>query len=375
MFTNVHPCNVVAGGTLISIVILFALAQSQHCKISPTPLIPHTLTPSATLSDTTISRAELLHSGVTARPHDRKDSTMSTAAQLTANHTNALLSTGPRTDATKAISSRNNLRHGFRSQTVLLPGDDPSEYDGLLAELSAHFVTRDLTELRFVREMADAEWRLRRVRQCIEDALTRRIEALTPQYTEAHPEPDSITLQSMAIETLKQATGTSYETWLRYETKFERQYDRAHRDWIRYQTDVRRVEAKEADIWMKKVLFAPTSDSSRDAALTEGLHSAAQLRELASSVQNAPAALPSAQAATHLASSVQNAAAAVPSAQAATRAAVVRGSNKASSVPNPALPPQTPRNAPCPCGSRDKFKRCCGKNAPPVLNTLIAEAA
>ncbi|MBS1823749.1 MAG: SEC-C domain-containing protein [Acidobacteria bacterium] len=28
---------------------------------------------------------------------------------------------------------------------------------------------------------------------------------------------------------------------------------------------------------------------------------------------------------------------------------------------------QTPRNALCPCGSKLKFKRCCGKNAPPVL--------
>ena len=29
--------------------------------------------------------------------------------------------------------------------------------------------------------------------------------------------------------------------------------------------------------------------------------------------------------------------------------------------------PQTPRNAPCPCHSGEKYKRCCGKNAPPVL--------
>jgi hypothetical protein len=27
----------------------------------------------------------------------------------------------------------------------------------------------------------------------------------------------------------------------------------------------------------------------------------------------------------------------------------------------------TPRNAPCPCGSGEKHKRCCGKEAPPVL--------
>ncbi|MBL8175301.1 MAG: SEC-C domain-containing protein [Bryobacterales bacterium] len=33
----------------------------------------------------------------------------------------------------------------------------------------------------------------------------------------------------------------------------------------------------------------------------------------------------------------------------------------------PDAPLQTPRNALCPCGSKLKFKRCCGKNAPPVL--------
>jgi len=31
-------------------------------------------------------------------------------------------------------------------------------------------------------------------------------------------------------------------------------------------------------------------------------------------------------------------------------------------------PKMVPRNAQCPCGSGAKFKRCCGKNAPPVLN-------
>ena len=30
--------------------------------------------------------------------------------------------------------------------------------------------------------------------------------------------------------------------------------------------------------------------------------------------------------------------------------------------------PRTPRNAPCPCGSGKKFKRCCGHNAAPVLS-------
>jgi uncharacterized protein YecA (UPF0149 family) len=31
-----------------------------------------------------------------------------------------------------------------------------------------------------------------------------------------------------------------------------------------------------------------------------------------------------------------------------------------------------PRSAPCPCKSGEKYKRCCGKNAPPVLSTQAA---
>ena len=51
--------------------------------------------------------------------------------------------------------------------------------------------------------------------------------------------------------------------------------------------------------------------------------------------------------------------------------------NKAKPISSPksAAPPsvaplgnaQTPRNAPCPCGSGQKFKRCCGEGAPAVL--------
>jgi SEC-C motif len=35
----------------------------------------------------------------------------------------------------------------------------------------------------------------------------------------------------------------------------------------------------------------------------------------------------------------------------------------------------TPRNAPCPCGSGQKHKRCCGKDAPPVLGEPASLAA
>jgi uncharacterized protein YecA (UPF0149 family) len=38
----------------------------------------------------------------------------------------------------------------------------------------------------------------------------------------------------------------------------------------------------------------------------------------------------------------------------------------------PEKTPSIPRSAPCPCKSGEKYKRCCGKNAPPVLSTQAA---
>ena len=46
-----------------------------------------------------------------------------------ANQRNALLSTGPRSDAGKMISKFNNLKHGYRAQELILPGEDPQELD------------------------------------------------------------------------------------------------------------------------------------------------------------------------------------------------------------------------------------------------------
>jgi hypothetical protein len=195
---------------------------------------------------------------------------MSSAAQQTANQSNAQKSTGPITEQGKATSSRNNLRDGFRSQTVLLPGDDPAAYQALLADLSEYYSPGDLTELRFVREMADADWRLRRVREHQESAITRHM----AKIAFAHPDLEAMELQSIAIETLSE-TGTSYGTWLRYETKFERQYDRAFKAWAKYQELRRNAAIEEADLAMNKALSA-TPPESPDVS--------------ASNVQNAPAA-------------------------------------------------------------------------------------
>ena len=75
--------------------------------------------------------------------------------QLAANRANATHSTGPDTAEGKATSSRNHTTHGFRSCTVVLPVENIEEYNELLTELEDHFgEPRDITESRFIREMA-----------------------------------------------------------------------------------------------------------------------------------------------------------------------------------------------------------------------------
>ena len=193
--------------------------------------------------------------------------------QLAANRANATHSTGPATAEGKATSSRNRTTHGFRSSTVLLPGDDPAEYNQLLTELEDHFGEPvDLPESRFIREMADAEWRLRRIRAHMESAIARHMETLCAR----HPDFDVSDLQSRAMETLGE-TGCSYSTWLRYETKFERQYDRASNGWHRYQQDLRRAAATDRKTHHNHVL-----------AQTSGIPQPSAAPAMGSNVQSPP---------------------------------------------------------------------------------------
>ena len=239
---------------------------------------------------------------------------MATPAQLKANRANARHSPGPRTAKGKARSAANSTRHGFCSQSVLLPGDDPAEYQAMLDELRGHFGPVDLTEDRFVREMADAEWRLRRVRQHQETLLTDACEELAA----SHPALDAAHLQLRAFDHLL-ATSNTLAVLMRYETKFERQYDRAYKSWSSYQDDQRRAESRAATYALRNRFQGPPNEDLTRLMSPKVQQALAELRPMA---ETRGTALPS--------------------------------------EPNPH--PQTPRNAPCPCGSGAKFKRCCGRS-------------
>jgi hypothetical protein len=64
---------------------------------------------------------------------------MATAAQIAAHRLNAQKSTGPRTPEGKAASSFNALKHGMDAASIVIPGEDPAEYDTLASDYHRQF--------------------------------------------------------------------------------------------------------------------------------------------------------------------------------------------------------------------------------------------
>jgi hypothetical protein len=83
--------------------------------------------------------------------------------QLNANRANSQLSTGPRTEAGKAVSSMNAVKTGLTGRTVLLPTDDVEAYQDHLATYEKEFQPVGLRERELVQSIADTQWRLMRI--------------------------------------------------------------------------------------------------------------------------------------------------------------------------------------------------------------------
>ncbi len=87
---------------------------------------------------------------------------MASVAQTTANRSNALKSTGPRTPEGKAIVAQNAVKHGLLTQRVVVKGEDPEEFalyrKGMLEDLEPMGSVETLLAERVVH----LGWRLRR---------------------------------------------------------------------------------------------------------------------------------------------------------------------------------------------------------------------
>jgi hypothetical protein len=82
--------------------------------------------------------------------------------QIAANRRNAKKSTGPRTPEGLAAIRHNNLKHGLSAQTLLIPGENESDFTDLLHSFAAEHQPATQIEEALVRQLAMSVWRLNR---------------------------------------------------------------------------------------------------------------------------------------------------------------------------------------------------------------------
>lgn len=97
--------------------------------------------------------------------------------QIAANQRNAQKSTGPTSEAGKAIASKNSLKHGLLAKEVVITEGDGAEdqqaFDTLLESLLAQYTPVGSLEEMLVEKIAVSYWRLRRANR-FEVGLLRR---------------------------------------------------------------------------------------------------------------------------------------------------------------------------------------------------------
>lgn len=101
---------------------------------------------------------------------------MTSARQRAANRRNAQKSTGPRTDAGKAVSAQNARKHGIFGADIAHGGEDPAAFDALVEALRGDLKPVGPLEEGLVDQLAVAFWRNKRLVQAERDRLNHKPE-------------------------------------------------------------------------------------------------------------------------------------------------------------------------------------------------------
>ena len=223
-------------------------------------------------------------------------------------------STGPRTEAGKTRSSLNATKHGLFAARDFIREGEEEEYAQTLTSLMEEIAPEGILEQTFATEIMGATWRLRRCR-LVEEAFS-CIDEL-----DFDPMVDENTAkQQRSVDRARAQSHLILRRSLAEMAKLRKAVPQPAAPANLKTEDIRAIAKADFDAMMAAA-ERKVAQQNRD----KGLSSFCKPGE------SLPAAL------------------------------MPEGSFCKTT-------PQTPRNAQCPCGSGVKFKRCCGKNAPPVLN-------
>src|ERR1700733_8468974 len=87
---------------------------------------------------------------------------MASLRQVESNRRNALMSTGPKTEAGKCRARSNAVRHGLTAETAIDILEDPEDYKAFEMSVTSDFDAGTAVERELVLRLAGLLWRLRR---------------------------------------------------------------------------------------------------------------------------------------------------------------------------------------------------------------------
>jgi hypothetical protein len=144
---------------------------------------------------------------------------MSTRRQRAASRANALKSTGPRTEAGKAASRYNALKHGIDAQHQIMFGESAEDLAQLAAEYHELYAPANADERFLVDSMINYEWRLRRLRGVEADLWLTAAKGL---HKKSDPAVDACSLGSAITD-----SGPAFDRLQRIINSCERHYHHA----------------------------------------------------------------------------------------------------------------------------------------------------
>jgi len=160
---------------------------------------------------------------------------MATPAQIAANRANARKSTGPRSAEGKSASRFNALKHGIDAASIVIPGEDPADYEALRDHYLHEYRPQSASESFHVDTMLRADWHKRRLEN-VEADLYRTVLAESP----GNPLAAVLLAESPAAKLL---------------VRVQRQIAAFERTWHRANTEFRRARAQQDE---------PPTDASVD---------------------------------------------------------------------------------------------------------------
>ncbi len=151
---------------------------------------------------------------------------------------NGAKSQGPTTETGRRRSSQNAIKHGLTAQTLVLPSEDPADFERLLDSYLQQFRPSGPVELDLIHEIVAAKWRLNRLAlietQLLAESIAKLEQDRAVEIEDGDEDEPLTPIQALTNGFVRVSSDCSF--LYRLQGRLERAYSRALRTLLQVQT-------------------------------------------------------------------------------------------------------------------------------------------